>query len=150
MQARLTAHMLDDIVSNLKSDSASRSQDKRTQGRVGLRGTLDVIPCSFSKESNKPMTVWVRDISVNGIGLLVSSRLDEGVEFIARFVRDGRPPLCILYKVRYCRRVSSDLMSVGASFDRVMPDANGEVATIGKPKRGLRAGKPAQANASIN
>jgi len=76
--------------------------------------------------------------------LLASKRLDEGLEFIARFAREGRPPLCILYRVRYCRRVASDLVNVGASFDRVMPDANGEVTTIGKPKR-TKAGNPAVA-----
>jgi hypothetical protein len=81
------------------------------------------------------MQVWVRDISVNGIGLMSSTRFDEGMEFIVRFVREGRPPLCILYRVRYCRRLSSDLSSIGASFERVMPDPNGEVATIGRPKR---------------
>ena len=144
MPAKLTAEMLNDIVSNLKSDSVGRAQEKRSQGRVGLRGILDVIPCTFVKGSNKPLTVWVRDISVNGIGLLASKRLDEGVEFIARFVREGRPPLCILYKVKYCRRVASDLVSVGASFDRVMPDANGEVAIIGRPKP-TRAAAPASA-----
>jgi hypothetical protein len=136
MQAKLTAEMLTDIVSNLKSDSAgSRGQEKRGQGRVGLRGTLDVIPCSFKRGGNKPLSVWVRDISVNGIGLMSSTAFDAGAEFIARFVRRGGPPLCILYKVRYCRRVSDDLNNVGASFDRVMPDANGEIAVIGKPKR---------------
>lgn len=143
MHAKLTAEMLTDIVSNLKSDSAgSRGQEKRGQGRVGLRGTLDVIPRSFKNVGNKPLTVWVRDISVNGIGLMSSTVFDAGAEFIARFVREGRPPLCILYKVRYCRRVSSDLNSVGASFDRVMPDANGEVAVIGKPKRIRTAAAP--------
>jgi hypothetical protein len=136
MQSKLTAEMFNDIVSNLKSDSAAaRGQEKRTQGRVGLRGMLEVIPCSFSRESNKPVNVWVRDVSVNGIGLLASLRFDEGAEFIARFTRYNRPPLCVLYKVRYCRRVSSDLNSIGASYERVMPDANGEVAVIGKPKR---------------
>ncbi len=146
MHAKLTADMLNDIVSNLKSDNGgARGQDKRTQGRVGLRGALDVVPCTFSKVSNKPISVWVRDISVSGIGLLASSRFEEGLEFIARFVREGRPPLCILYKVRYCRRVSSDLMSVGASFDRVMPDANGEVAVIGKQKRAKAISAPVNA-----
>jgi len=136
MQAKLTADMLNDIVSNLKSDSvASRIQEKRGQGRVGLRGSVDVIPFSPTKAGNKPISIWVRDISANGIGFLAPARFEEGLEFVARFVRDGRPPLCILYRVRYCRKVSSDLNSVGASFSRVLPDANGEVATIGKPVR---------------
>ena len=140
MQSKLTAEMLNDIVSNLKSDtSGTRGADKRAQGRVGLRGMLDVTPCTFHKEANKPISVWVRDISVNGIGLMSPQRFEEGLEFIASFVREGRPPRCIRYKVRHCRRLTGDLLSVGASFVRVMPDANGEVATIGKPKR-ARAG----------
>jgi hypothetical protein len=143
MQSKLTANMLNDIVSNLKSDAGgARGQEKRTQGRVGLRGTLEIVPCTFNKEANTARTVCVRDISVCGIGLLVSSALEEGVEFIARFVREGKPPLCILYKVRYCRRISNDLLTIGASFDRVMPDANGEVMTLGKPKR-VKAAVPA-------
>ena len=95
MQAKLTAEMLNDIVSNLKSDnSGTRGSDKRAQGRVGLRGLLDVVPCTFNKEANKPLSVWVRDISVNGLGLMTAQRFDDGMEFIARFVREGRPPLC--------------------------------------------------------
>ncbi|MDP9173474.1 MAG: hypothetical protein M3O30_06365 [Planctomycetota bacterium] len=132
MSMNLSADLFNEIVASLRSDGPdSRAQEKRTQGRVGLRCTMDLVPFP-TPEGTRPTTVWLRDISINGIGFVSSARVSDRSELIARLPRPNQTPLSILYKVRYCRRLSSDLFSVGASFEHVMPDASGEVATIGK------------------
>jgi len=139
MSMKLSADLFNEIVSTLKSDgSGTSNHDKRTECRVGLRCTLDIVPISSGAAGAKPMSISVRDISANGIGLLSSNRVEEDIVFVARFSRDGKTPVPVLYKVKYCRRISKDLFSVGAIFDRVMADSSGEVVSMGKSR------KPAQ------
>jgi len=141
MAMKLSAELFNQIVSNLRSDRTStRGQDKRVEGRVGLRCTIDIvtrIPYSFESPHTKEVGVSVNNISVSGIGLVTGKRMEDGTEFIARFVRDGGPPVPILYKVKYSRRLATDVFSVGAVLERVLPDAAGEVLPMpAPPKKG--------------
>lgn len=139
MAMKLSAELFNQIVSSLRSDGTNtRGPEKRTQGRVGLRCALDIVPCTFNPKDAKPMSICVHDISQNGIGLVSSVKLAENSEFVARFSRDGESSVPVLYKARYCRRLSSELFSIGATFERVLPDASGEVVPFGKPSKAAR------------
>jgi hypothetical protein len=137
MSMKLSAELFNQIVSNLRSDhTSSRGHDKRAEGRVGLRCTIDIIariPYSFESAHTKTIGVSVNNISVSGIGLVTGMKMEDGSEFVARFARDGGPPVPILYKVRYSRRLATDVFSVGATLERVLPDADGEVLPMPKP-----------------
>jgi hypothetical protein len=136
---RLTAEWFSQIIATLKSDThQTKGHEKRTEGRVGLRCQLDLIP-KQGDVIGKPITVWVRDISVNGIGLVSSKPVETGIELIASFARHGMPPLAVVYKVRYARRLSGDLYSVGANLKKVV---NGDV--------GSKKEKPKPAEATPN
>jgi hypothetical protein len=136
----LSADMFNQIVASLTSASpASRAPEKRVQGRVGLRSALEIIPIASAVAGAKPISVWLRDISINGLGIVSSVKMEDSLVFAARFPREGGGPLAILYKVRHCRRISGDLFSVGASFERVVPDVSGEIALIGKASKTSRA-----------
>jgi hypothetical protein len=133
MAMKLSAALFNEIVSSLRSDGTnSRIQEKRTQGRVGLRCALEIAPGTAGNSAAKSMPICVHDISQNGLGLVSATKLSADSEFVAWFTREGESSVPVLYRVRYCRRLSSDLFSIGATFQRVLPDASGEVATIGR------------------
>ncbi|MGA2501494.1 MAG: hypothetical protein ABSH20_27450 [Tepidisphaeraceae bacterium] len=126
MQAKLTAELFREIVASLRSDTtATRIHENRREGRVGLRVNLDLIVCACDDAGEERVTVWVRDISIRGVGFVCSTRMAEGLEFIAQFAREIQPAVSILYKVQYCRRITHDLFSVGAKFQRVVADEVG-------------------------
>jgi hypothetical protein len=140
MAMKLSAEMFNEIISSLRSDtSESHGHEKRTQGRVGLRCALEIVQFGLSAKGTKPTAVCVHDISLNGIGLVSPARLAEDTEFVARLSRDGHSPVPILYKVRYCRRLGNDLYNIGAMFQRVLPDAAGEVLALGRKSKHKKA-----------
>jgi len=143
---KLSAEMFNEIVSSLKSDdTCTRGHEKRTQARVGLRCALEITPVVFSDKKTKPILVHVHDISKSGIGLVSAAKLEESSEFIANLSRDGHPPVPILYKVRYCRRLSNELWSIGGLLQRVLPDCDGEVHSFGKKPKPAKTKTPSPA-----
>jgi hypothetical protein len=146
MAMKLSAELFSEIISSLKSDGVnSRGHEKRAQARVGLRCALEIVPCAFSSKNAKPNAVCVHDLSQNGIGLVSTIKLAENSEFVAKFYRDGAPSVPVLYKVRHCRRLSPELFSIGAIFERVLPDESGEVVTLGRKKPSRKAPAPRSA-----
>jgi hypothetical protein len=142
MSMKLSAEMFNQIISTLKSDgTCSRGHEKRSEARVGLRCALEIVQCRFAVKE-KPFIVHVHDISTNGIGLVSPVPMEEDAEFIARLNRDGRPAVPVLYRVKYCRRLSSDLSAIGAVFQRVLPDSQGEVQSLGRKKQPAKPPKP--------
>lgn len=123
MSMKLSADLFNQITSTLRSDVQKvKGSEKRAQGRVGLRCTLELLPCSPASEIPPKTLVWVRDISATGIGLVCGRAVDNDVEFVAQFDRPGEQPLAVVYKVRHVRKISADLWSIGASFERIIPD----------------------------
>jgi hypothetical protein len=150
---KLSAELFSEIVTSLRSDGGSktRGHEKRTEGRVGLRCALEIAPCSFSAKGSKSVETCVHDISQKGLGLVSSTKLVENSEFVARFTRDGDSVVPVLYRVRYCRRLSTELFAVGAIFQRVLPDASGEIVPLGKRKKEMKSvAKPAEATSSAD
>jgi hypothetical protein len=147
MAMRLSADMFNEIVASLKSDrSSTRAHEKRNEGRVGLRCSIDIItyiPYSFGAASTKAINVSVTNISVTGIGLVTGAKMEEGSEFVARFARDGAAPTSILYKVRYSRRLANDVFNTGAVLERILPEASAP-ASPGNPN----SKKPAHTTAA--
>jgi hypothetical protein len=140
MSMKLSAEMFNQIVSSLRSDgTCGRGTEKRTQARVGLRCTLEISPCTFLAKQSKPLSIHVHDISMGGIGLVSTTRLAEDSEFVAKLTRDDRSSVPVLYRVRYCRRISNELFAIGATLERVLPDADGEVLVLGKSAKATKA-----------
>jgi hypothetical protein len=138
MAMLLSAELFGEIITNLRSDVTKVStHEKRRQARVGLRCALEILPSPFIEKKIKPISLLVHDISQNGIGLVSSVKLDENAEFVARFPRDGHPAVPVLYKTRYCRRLSSEQYAVGAIFMRVLPDAWGNVVKLNRRTKAI-------------
>jgi hypothetical protein len=121
MSLKLTAQLYQEILASLRSDSPqSRTTEKRAQGRVGLRCSVDIIPAT---PRAKPVTVWVRDISMKGIGIVSPVGIPEGMMFIVQLPRDREAPLTVTYKVVHCRRINSDLFSIGCMLVTVSEES---------------------------
>lgn len=139
MAMKLSAELFDEIITSLRSDgTSSHGHEKRTEGRVGLRCAMEIVPCTFNAKNSKPISIFVHDLSLKGIGLVSPVKLEENMEFVARLTREGHPLVPVLYKVRYCRKLSGELHSVGAIFQRVLPDSSGEVMPLGRNARSVK------------
>jgi hypothetical protein len=135
MSMKLSAELFNEIISSLKSDgTCSRGHERRCEARVGLRCAIEIVPCTFLANKARPLTIHVHDISLHGLGLVSTVRLEEGSEFVARLLRDGKPLVPALYEVKRLHRLSEVLFSIGAKFQRVLPDADGDLFELGVKK----------------
>ena len=96
---RLTADVYEEIVASLRSDRKGRLNEKRKKPRVGLRSSLEVIPCVPVPKLKLPLIVWVRDVSADGLGLVSPQPLPLNVTFVAEFERYERENLRVEYRV---------------------------------------------------
>ncbi len=109
-----TAELFRQIVENLKSDDGRRYDEQRNRPRVGVRGRVDIKLMQVGDRGIRTLSVWIRDLSVNGIGILHSKPLPNDSKFIAHFPRCDDAPLAITYVVAYSKQVSKGLYVVGA------------------------------------
>ena len=114
----LTAAVFQQILSSLKSDTGRRFNEQRNSPRVGVRGKISILPLTHSQE---PLEVWVRDVSVTGIGLLSPQNFAPGTRLLARFPKVDDAPLAITYVVAHCKSVSRGLFVVGARLAELPP-----------------------------
>ena len=130
-----TAEQFNQIVESLRSDSlGKRSYEKRTAPRVGVRTRLEIVPLPglppgaivparlTSSMGTGPVSVWVRDISADGIGILHATHMDSGTRFVAHFLRGQREPLSVVYTVTNCKTISKTLFTIGAKLERVLEE----------------------------
>ena len=61
------------------------------------------------------VSVTVRDLAVNGIGLITSRQFSPGETFVFTFKRAGQSVM-VLAEVRHCRPMRDGSQSVGARF----------------------------------
>src|SRR4051794_30213399 len=110
----LSAEVFQEIVNSLKSDGGRRFNEQRSMPRVGLRGRVTIIPILMNEDDAKPIEVGVRDISANGIGLLIRKSFTPGTRFIVQFNRTNDTHLCVTYSVAHSKRVAGGLFLIGA------------------------------------
>jgi hypothetical protein len=114
----LSAEQFKQILSSLKSDEAPRgSMEKRSAPRAGLRTKLTVYRDGNIKDAH---TVWVRDLSANGIGIVNSAPLEKGSHFLIRYPLRNGDNLSAFYTVMHCKDLSKTLFFVGARLDRII------------------------------
>lgn len=120
---RLTADIFEDIVASLRSDKSKRTNEKRGRPRVGLRSSLQIFVCPpLGSTVSTAMNVWVRDVSVDGLGLTTTQSVAADTQFIAEFDRWDRQKLRVQYRVAHCKQLSRGLFSIGAKLVKVLPD----------------------------
>jgi hypothetical protein len=122
---KLSAELFESILANLRSDNKDRSSEKRLTPRVGLRAKIDILPQAFGDQGARPITIWVRDISLCGLGILSTQFMNTGMIFTAQFDRASAGTLSVEYTVTYCRTLSNHLFSVGAQVNKATKDCRG-------------------------
>jgi len=125
---QLSAGMYQEILRSLRSD-AQREQERRKYPRVGLRAKVTLISIDPDGCAGTPHTVWVRDISDGGIGLVVTRPMKRGELFVVVLVPDGQQRICILCQTTQCR--PTDLL-MGARIIRELTPA--ECVTLARKK----------------
>jgi len=116
--SRLSAELYESIVVSLRSDGARGNHENRLMPRVGLRAKIDIVPSSCDDTGAKKITVWLRDISAGGLGIVTSQYLSEKTEFTAIFNRERNDILKIPYVVTHCLTLSKGLFSIGAMLKK--------------------------------
>jgi len=115
---KLTAERFAQIIGALRSDAkCGRDSERRRNPRVGLRAQVLIAIRDREGVVNRALT-WTRDVSVGGIGLMMSKPVALGTYFLAHLEgRDGSTD--VLYQVVRCYPgPSKDIFHVGARFER--------------------------------
>lgn len=117
----LSGDEFNEIMESLRSDiQGKRAFEKRGAPRVGLRSRGLIVAYEHEKLIGSPIPVWIRDLSITGIGLMHSRPLEPGAQFVAQFVRPTKPPLSVLYTVTHSKPLTRSIFSVGAKMEQVM------------------------------
>jgi len=74
---------------------------------------------AFNQERQHPITIWVGDISMSGLGFVSSQKMEPGTELICRFTRDKAAPLQVGMVIRHCHELSHGLYAAGGRFVKV-------------------------------
>src|SRR5213595_456189 len=118
----LSADLLQEMLSKVKSDKGSGNAARRVRPRVGLRCALTIIPYAHGAVG-RPLKAWTRDISMGGMGILTSSSMKSGDQFIVQLPRPDAKPMILLCTVKNCSQLADGLYGVGATFSEVVRKA---------------------------
>ena len=111
---QLTASTLGELIKSLRSNEQAGA-DKRVDPRVGLRARAEIqVPIS-----NERLQIWVRDVSAGGVSILCPRYFELENEF--SLILDAEAIESATCRVTHCRRVGSDLYSIGAKFTDYSP-----------------------------
>jgi hypothetical protein len=115
---QLSAELFEEIVRTLHSDEKhSLRHEKRKEGRVGVRCSIEITPRIFDDSGQTTLRVKVRDISPSGMGFTNHDRMAIGLELICKLPCEHGHKLEVVMIVRHCVKISQGLYNVGASFD---------------------------------
>jgi PilZ domain-containing protein len=97
------------IMSSLRSD-VQKTDEKRRSPRVGVgvRGTILV------HSTRKILNVYVRDLSLGGVGITCEHAIESGDHFSLLLTKPDAKPTHVLYEVRHCRMAMTGIFDIGA------------------------------------
>jgi hypothetical protein len=117
---QMSAELFQTIVQSVRSDDSAVENDKRRSQRCSFRGKAQIVPPGASAR------VWtdVRDLSVEGIGLVHGSPLKCGQEFTLALdtaTSDGQQG--VVCTVARWQPISEREFLIGAKFTRTVTNA---------------------------
>jgi hypothetical protein len=115
----LTATMLEETLTRMKSDKLEGNAARRQRPRVGLRCNLMIMPYQ-NGACGRPMKAWTRDISVGGMGILCAASMAKGAQFVIQLPRNSAKPMILLCTVRNCSELADGLFGIGATFAEIV------------------------------
>jgi hypothetical protein len=112
---------LAEIVTCLRRDFRDRmNHERRVLPRFRVWAPVDIalLPAAADGAGGTPatVTVWMRDLSRGGMGLMHTRALGAGTPFVIRLPLIDGNPMPLLCEVVYCRGATGDLFSMGCKF----------------------------------
>jgi c-di-GMP-binding flagellar brake protein YcgR len=111
------------------SVDSGRSSERRNDGRVRLPARVQIIP--MSQQDRKPVSVQVRDLSQQGVGLLVPKKLSQGDTLLVH-LQGKEVSAWVLSTVARVERVAEGLYVVGAVFIRLVEPNKSPALAVAK------------------
>ena len=114
----LSADQFRVIVDHLTWDGPGKGlYEKRQAPRVGLRSRLTIYP---NGDMKAPETVWLRDLSSKGAGIVHSRPLEDNLEFLVQFPLHGGEMLSVFYRAMHSKDLAKNLYFIGAKLERIV------------------------------
>ena len=113
---QLTSSQFLRIIETLRSDPL---EGRRRTPRVGLRAKAIMIPCVETGPVHRH-EVWVRDLSVEGIGFIHTEPLPIGSFIIVQFAGKGDDGLSVLCQITRSNRAAEKSVEIGSKIDHVL------------------------------
>ncbi|HTL28605.1 MAG TPA: PilZ domain-containing protein [Tepidisphaeraceae bacterium] len=107
----LLVSQISEMLRAIKCDR--KVSDRRRAPRVGLRARVDMVT---SPEAPAAASVWIRNISLSGVGLLHTRKLAEGSMILLRFHTIERKMLSVPCEVIHCYGIPNQFFRIGAKF----------------------------------
>ena len=93
------------------SDFADR---RRSEPRVACDREISILPATEG-DATQFNRARVTDCSANGMGLVLTEKVESGQQILAKLDVDRHPTL-LMYTVRYCIPMQTDQFRVGVRF----------------------------------
>ena len=132
-------------MSSLRSDE-QKTNEKRRSPRVGV-GVRGII---LLHRSRRVVNVFVRDLSLGGIGITCDQAIESGDHFSLLLTKPDGKATHVLYEVRQCRMAINGIYDVGAQKVSSQSVAPSEMLTKSQGTgAGADSAKPSAAAAHV-
>jgi hypothetical protein len=139
----LSGEMFEQLLAALRGDAPVGSKERRGSPRVGVRATIRGVLRQPDKQEIEEITLTLRDLSRNGLGLVHSQKVAIGSRFAVQLPNEGRPAITLLCTVANCRQMTEELWLLGASFTQVLSTASSRAAQSVIKTKNAALGRPA-------
>lgn len=113
-----TQHMAEVIAALRRHAADGSDREKRTAPRIEVNGRVVVWPIDEDNKPSGAMSVFVRDISLRGMGFFVAGAVPR--TFIVGLPRGRREPVLLHCRTTFSRELADHLFVVGAEFQRAL------------------------------
>jgi hypothetical protein len=102
---------------------AGGGAEKRGSPRLVVAAKLKLTLLENGKPG-RTLTALTRDISVTGLGLIQSVRMDAGATFVIALPRSGnKPPMHVMCVVMHVQQLAEGVFGIGAEYvEKVEPE----------------------------
>jgi|GEM_PF-2297066 len=108
---QLSGELFRQILSQLKG--LASDDEQRIGPRVGMHHRVLLTPLGSESGKSRPVVVSVRDMSVDGIGILHHVRLPAKSLFAIRLPVYGTRDITAVYSIKHCDVLEKDLFRIG-------------------------------------
>jgi hypothetical protein len=131
-----------------EADFSKGSNERRRTARFAVQTRMSLLPFHQGSIQGSALIVLTRDVSIEGLGLLLATPLASGTQVIAALPREKRPPALVLCTVAHSRPLADGLWGIGAEYtelveaDLALPTPSAPSAAPAAPSSGPQRRNP--------